>query len=1134
VKQIMIALASPRLSPHVRLIVVTSVGLLYAAIFSALFDRYGIALASLSVVPVATTAWWYGLRGGLIAAAVSLPIHTLLLLWRHNPDWSHMLNVNSSTGLIALVVVGAGIGQLRDLGLQLRAQAAQMHLRERAIETASAAITIVDATQPDLPLIFVNSAAERLMGYEAAEMLGRGCPFLQGPTTDPDTVAVIRQAIREERECRVTLQNYRRDGTSYWAELAIAPVRDTAGVVTNYIGIQTDVTRRIAYEETLRQQNDYLAALHETTLALMNRLDLDELLHTVVTRAGTLLGTAHGYVYLIDDTHDELLGRVGIGACHDVVGRRRRRGEDLVGTVWQGGEPLILDDYAQWRGGDERTPGHAAIAVPLRSAHRVVGVLALMYTEPERSFDAAALATLRQFAGLTTLALDNARLYGAAQHELAERERAEASLRESEARFRALVQQGSDMITVVDRAGIIRYESPAIERILGYPHGARLGQRVFDFTHPADYAAAVASFTQLLEQPGANATLELRAQHADGSWRYLDVIGANLLHEPSVRGIVINMRDITERRQAADELRHSEARHRAVVDSAFDAIVTTDTAGKICTFNRGAERIFGRAATEVIGQPITVLMPEHLRPIHSAGLQRYLHTGEARQLGLVREMTGLRADGSEFPVEIVISEIAAGGDRRFTATIRDLTERKAFEQQLTYQALHDPLSGLPNRVLFINRLEHALARQEQGKGELALIFFDLDRFKVINDSLSHATGDALLVAVAERLNSCLRTDDTAARLGGDEFAVLLEDVADTGAVTRLAERIGAALRRPFTLEGRDVVVTSSVGIAFSQSEHSSAAALLRDAEVAMYRAKTNGRDGYEIFNSSMNARAIERLELEADLRQALDRQEFVLHYQPQVELASGRIVGAEALIRWQHPVRGLVPPGDFIPLAEETGLIGPLGWWTLEEACRQARRWQERRRAGHAPLLRVAVNLSARQFQAPNLSAQVGAILERVGLEPRYLQLEITESTVMEDAAATITTLRELKTLGVALAIDDFGTGYSSLSYLKRFPVDTLKIDRAFVRGLGCESEDNAIARTIVGLADILGLTVTAEGVETGEQRALLAALSCGYAQGFYFSRPVTAGAFDQLLTSEVVAGGSRTAPAQTLSEAAR
>ncbi|MGN6360977.1 MAG: putative bifunctional diguanylate cyclase/phosphodiesterase, partial [Thermomicrobiales bacterium] len=252
-----------------------------------------------------------------------------------------------------------------------------------------------------------------------------------------------------------------------------------------------------------------------------------------------------------------------------------------------------------------------------------------------------------------------------------------------------------------------------------------------------------------------------------------------------------------------------------------------------------------------------------------------------------------------------------------------------------------------------------------------------------------------------------------------------------------------------------------------------------------------------------------------DWRPPLARREFVLYYQPQVDLASGRIVGAEALIRWRHPARGLVPPGDFIPLAEETGLINPLGWWTLEEACRQARRWQERPRARHAPPLRVAVNLSARQFQEPHLSAQVGAILDRVGLEPRLLQLEITESAVMEDAAATIATLRDLKALGVALAIDDFGTGYSSLSYLKRFPVDTLKIDRAFVTGLGCETEDDAIARTIIGLADILGLTVTAEGVETSAQRARLAALNCGHAQGYYFGRPAPASVFDQLLDDE-------------------
>jgi len=450
-------------------------------------------------------------------------------------------------------------------------------------------------------------------------------------------------------------------------------------------------------------------------------------------------------------------------------------------------------------------------------------------------------------------------------------------------------------------------------------------------------------------------------------------------------------------------------------------------------------------------------------------------------------------------------------------TARALGRAEAAARALEHQATHDALTALPNRALFQGRLEQALAGAARGGDAVAVLFLDLDRFKVVNDSLGHAAGDDLLVAVAGRLAGCVRGGDTVARLGGDEFAVLLAGLGVGREATRTAERIIRALDAPFRLGGHDVVTATSIGIAVGGTGHA-AVDLLRDADVALYRAKARGRGRYAVFDATMNARALERLELEADLRRALRRGEFEVYYQPKVDLATGRLAGLEALVRWRHPVRGVVGPGAFIPVAEETGLIQPLGQWVLEEACRQARRWGEA--AGGGPAVVVSVNLSARQFAQPTLVEDVARALEAGGADPRQVQLEITEGVAMGNAEATVEILRRLKGLGVGLAIDDFGTGYSSLAYLKRFPVDALKIDRAFVTGLRRETADSSIVGAVVGLGRALRLTVVAEGVETAEEAAQLCELGCALGQGYHFARPLPRAQVDALLRSEGARGG--------------
>jgi diguanylate cyclase (GGDEF)-like protein/PAS domain S-box-containing protein len=443
--------------------------------------------------------------------------------------------------------------------------------------------------------------------------------------------------------------------------------------------------------------------------------------------------------------------------------------------------------------------------------------------------------------------------------------------------------------------------------------------------------------------------------------------------------------------------------------------------------------------------------------------------------------------------------------------IQDITDRKLAEEQLHHDAFHDALTGLPNRALFMDHLNLSVARSKRNPdSNFAVLYLDLDRFKIINDSLGHTIGDQLLVGIADRLKKNLRPGDTVARLGGDEFTVLVEDIADESEAAQVAERVQKELSLPFTLSGREVFTTVSMGIAPSSTGYERAEDILRDADTAMYRAKSLGKARYEIFDKAMHARAINLLQMETDMRRAVEREEFFIHYQPIVSLGDFRLRGFEALVRWQHPERGFISPMDFIPVAEETGMIIQIGEYVLREACRQMQRWQQGFPVN--PPLYVTVNLSSKQFSQTTLISKVGMILHETGVTPNSVKLEITESVVMENIDTATDMLRQLRALGVKLAIDDFGTGYSSLSYLHRFPIDTLKIDRSFVTRMSENDENTEIVRTIVVLAQNLGMDVVAEGVETNEQLVLLQKLGCENGQGYFFSKPVAAEGAEKII----------------------
>jgi diguanylate cyclase (GGDEF)-like protein/PAS domain S-box-containing protein len=568
-------------------------------------------------------------------------------------------------------------------------------------------------------------------------------------------------------------------------------------------------------------------------------------------------------------------------------------------------------------------------------------------------------------------------------------------------------------------------------------------------------------------------------------------------------------------RAAAAALRASEERARAVLETAVDGIITIDRDGVVEAMNPAAERMFGYAASEVVGRNVQMLMPEPYRSEHDEYLARYHRTGERRVIGIGREVMAQRRDGTTFPVELAISELGAEIGL-YTGVVRDITERKRFEAQLADRALADPLTGAANRTLLVARLEHALTRLSRNPGLVALLFVDLDRFKLVNDSLGHDVGDELLIRTVARLGEALRAEDLVARLGGDEFVVLCEGFADTAEVTALADRVLRALNTPVRLGGREVFVSASVGVTVADSVERSAAELLRDADAAMYHSKEHGRGRYTVFDDAIRARNVDRLQLGSELHHALARAELRAQYQPVVSLRTGEIVAAEALLRWERRGRGTLAPGEFLDVADDERLTVDFDAWMIDAACCATVGWG--RRLGRP--LGVWVNLSGRSLSDGRLPATVETALRSSGLDPGGLTLEITEGALMRNAAATVGVLATLRDLGVQLAVDDFGTGYSSLAYLQRFPVHALKVDRSFVGRLDVPGEADhsaAIIRAIVSLADGLGLRTVAEGIESPEQLAIVTELGCDLGQGFFLGRPAPSKALPDAAESGVI-----------------
>ena len=563
------------------------------------------------------------------------------------------------------------------------------------------------------------------------------------------------------------------------------------------------------------------------------------------------------------------------------------------------------------------------------------------------------------------------------------------------------------------------------------------------------------------------------------------------------------VRSEQEAHAANVHLRDSENRVRMVLETVDEGIVSISSTGKIELFNPGAERMFGYRGADILGNNISMLMPEPYCSEHNEYLERYLRTGKAHVIGIGREVVAQRSSGETFPMELRVSEFYLDGQRQFIGVMRDITERKATEATITRLAHYDALTDLPNRRLVQDRIQQTVVWARRSGAQFAVMFLDLDKFKTINDTLGHDVGDQLLQMVAHRLTECLRAEDTVGRQGGDEFIVLLASLSAAEDAALVAQKILATLSAPFVINGQDLRTGASIGIAVYPQDGGDVETLLKNSDTAMYHAKEAGRSNCQFFTQAMNAAAAERLLLESNLRQAIERHELLLHYQPLVNIADGNIVATEALVRWNHPELGLVSPARFIPIAEDSGLIIPLGEWVLSQACHQLKQWREQGIA----LPRMVVNLSPRQFRQKHLVENFSRVLSETGVDPHWLGLEITETVIMENPELSIGILNELKALGIELSLDDFGTGYSSLGYLKRFPIDKLKIDQSFVRDITTDADDAAMVAAIIVMAHQLNIRVVAEGVETEAQLAFLREQGCDEYQGYYFSRPLSADA---------------------------
>ncbi|CAA9542657.1 MAG: Sensory box/GGDEF family protein [uncultured Thermomicrobiales bacterium] len=971
-------------------------------------------------------------------------------------------------------------------------QAAALRERAAAAEVAARLAAIVESSfdaiigvSLDGAITSWNPGAERLYGYTAAEVIGHPISILVPPESPDEVPAVLARIARSESVGYHEIPRLAKDGRRIRVSLTVSPVRDAAGQVTGAATIARDVTARRSAESALRESEARFQAVWEATTDAVTLSDRD------------------GIVLAANPAHFALYGY----PLEEVIGRSFA---------------VILPEADR---AEAEATYSAVFAAPTHPASQEFRIRRADGTE--RDVEMRRSFVVRD--GVRTAMVSTIR-------DITDRKSLEVAVEQEREFLAAVLDHTEDGIVACDADGVLTLFNRAARALHGLVaeplDSVRWAER-YDLYHGDGVTPLRTEEIPLVRALRGEVVrdVEMVVAPKGGEPRTLHASGRALVAANGEKiGAVVSMHDVTDRITAAARVREAETRFRTLVEQ-IPAITYVRAVG-------GPDHVAGDFIY-VSPQLQTMLGYPAQDWIRDRALRDgALHEDDRDTVGAERG----RADATGTPLDAeyrlvgpdgrcvwvrdsaVLIRDEAGRPLRWQGVMLDVTERRAAEVRLAHQALHDPLTDLPNRTLFLDRLRLAAARATRDGEQAAVLFVDLDRFKVVNDSLGHAQGDQLLMAVGPRLRAVLGPADTLARLGGDEFTVLLEGVSPTEAV-RTADHLLDALRTPLRFSGNEAVVTASIGIALSTPGRSDPGELLRQADVALYRAKAQGGDRYVAFDPSMAAEASDRLALENDLRRALQKDELLLHYQPIVELATGRIVALEALVRWQHPTRGLVPPDEFIRLAEATGLIVPIGTWVLEEACRQLRAWQMA--LPGLPLEAININLAARQVREPRLVETVERILVETEIAPDALRLEVTEQVLVEDLRAAAPTLRALRAIGVRLAIDDFGVGQSSLGYLRELTADDLKIDRSFVRDSGHDERSTDIVRAVVWLAHQFGMQVTAEGIETAEQLAAALAVGCDRGQGYLFARPLPVAEVTALLDRPL--GENR--PAQPLPE---
>ena len=933
-------------------------------------------------------------------------------------------------------------------------------LLDRLFECSPEAIVLADK---ESRVIRTNAEFTRLFGYGPEEARGRSLDELLAP---PDLRREAMDAtthVAEGGQVAFETRRRRKDGSIVHVSVLGTPIYVRGGQVAVY-GIYRDIGPLRQMVEALRASEAQFASAFRSTPGAA----------TISAMAdGRLLEVNDAFVEVMGFTPQEAVGRTtqALGIWVDLRDRGRML-ERLAAT----GHVRGFEYRFRTRTGEERHGIFSADVIDFRGERCLLAMT----------------------------------------HDITERVRAEQALRESEERYRTIVETIEDGYYELDTTGHLTACNSALTRLLGHQTGATPAPNYRDFVDAPNAQRVAAALNEVYASGTAQRIVDWEILRPDGARRTVEASVAPVRDASGwitgYRGI---MRDVTDRTRTEAALRESEARYALAARGANDGLWDWDMERGTIYFSPRWKEILGYASGEIGNTPeewTRRMHPEDAARVQ-ADLQEHLRSPSPH---FENEHRVLHKDGTYRWVLArgVAVRNAAGRATRMAGSLTDVTGRKIAEERLVHDAVHYVLTGLPNRALLETLLDRSLGRlRRRPDYRFAVLFLDLDRFKVINDSLGHMAGDQFLVEVSRRLVRCIRPEDTVARLGGDEFTILLDDVDGPEDALRVAERIQAELTSPIELGGHETYTSASIGIALSDQRYHRPEEVLRDADIAMYRAKSCGRARHEVFDVDMHREALDQLKLETDLRHALDRNEFRLAFQPIVDTQSGRLAGLEALIRWHHPERGLVPPGDFIYLAEETGLINAIGEWVLWEACRQVQQWQQLL-PPWADSLPVSVNLSARQFADPRLVDMVATTLAVTGLPSRALRLEITESVLMDRAETSVRLLDRLKALGVQIQVDDFGTGYSSLGYLHKFPLDALKVDASFVSRLEANPENREIVKTIVALAKNLRMAVVAEGVESPGQRTFLQGLGCEAMQGFLFAGPLGPAEVEELLRS--------------------